>query len=167
MKVLIPEPLTAEAFAPFGDVIERAGRNSYTINYGKTERFSDLALLDTLDNGGKPTVSIFRSQPAEFPMCVLVMERHPMSSQAFIAMERKPFLTIVAPRGERPEVDKIRLFIVGAEQGINYHRGVWHHYLFSPEGERDFLCLDRTGGMGKNCDEHYFDEEIIVGTSAF
>ena len=166
MKVLIPEPLTAEAFAPFGDVIERAGHASYTINYGKTERFSDLALLDTLENGGKPTVSIFRSQPAVFPMRIAVMERHPLSSQGFISMERLPFLTIVAPRAERPEVDKIRLFVVGAQQGINYHRGVWHHYLFSPAGERDFLCLDRSGGVGKNCDEHHFEEEIIVGVIA-
>lgn len=160
--ILTPEPLTAEAFAPFGDVIETQGRDFYLINYGKTERYSDLALLDTLENGGKPTVSIFRSQPAVFPLRIEVMERHPQGSQGFISLERKPFLTVVAPPGERPEPDKIRLFVVGADQGINYRRGVWHHYLFSPEGVRAFICLDRTGGTGGNCDEYRFGGDIMV-----
>lgn len=160
--ILKPEPLTAAAFAPFGDVIETTARDFYLINYGKTERYSDLASLDTLENGGKPTVSIFRSQSAQFPLRLEVMERHPQSSQAFISLERKPFLTLVAPAGEQPVLAQIRLFIVGANQGINYRRGVWHHYLFSPEGVRDFICLDRTGGTGSNCDEYRFSEEILI-----
>lgn len=160
--ILKPEPLTAEAFAPFGDVIETDGREFYLINYGNTERYSDLAGLDTLENAGKPTVSIFRSQPAQFPLRIKVMERHPQSSQGFIAMERKPFLTLVAPAGDRPALEQLRLFIVGSNQGINYRRGVWHHYLFSPEGVRDFICLDRTGGSGSNCDEYHFTQEILV-----
>lgn len=161
--ILPPEPLTAEAFAPFGDVIEvDDGRNHYSINYGRTERYHDLAQLDTLENGGKPTVSIFRSQPATFPLRVEVMERHPHSSQAFISLQRKPFLVLVAPPGDRPEPEQLRLFEVGADQGVNYHRGVWHHYQFSLDEVRDFLCIDRSGGFGSNCDEHRFSEEIYI-----
>lgn len=160
--ILKPEPLTAEAFAPFGEVIETAGREFYLINYGKTERYSDLANLDSLENGGKPTISIFRSQAAQFPLRIAVMERHPQSSQAFISLERKSFLTLVAPVGEQPVLEQLRLFVVGVNQGINYRRGVWHHYLFSPEGVRDFICLDRTGGSGSNCDEYRFTQEILV-----
>ncbi|MFZ1386293.1 MAG: ureidoglycolate lyase [Thiolinea sp.] len=160
--ILKPEPLTAAAFAPFGDVIETDGNEFYLINYGKTQRYSDVANFDALENGGKPTVSIFRSQPAQFPLRIEVMERHPQASQAFISLERKAFLTVVAPIGEQPVVEQIRLFLVGPNQGINYRRGVWHHYLFSPEGVRDFICLDRTGGTGSNCDEHRFTQEILV-----
>lgn len=160
--ILKPEPLTAEAFAPFGEVIETDGHEFSVINYGKTERYSALAALDTLENGGKPTVSIFRSQPAQFPLRLEVMERHPHSSQAFISLERKAFLTIVAPVGDKPLLEQIRLFVVGANQGVNYRRGVWHHYLFSPEGVRDFICLDRTGGTGNNCDEYRFTQEILI-----
>lgn len=162
MIILKPEPLTAEAFAPFGEVIETTGREFYQINYGKTERYSDLADLDTLQQGGKPTVSIFRSQPVQFPFRIEVMERHPQSSQAFISLERQAFFTLVAPAGEQPLVEQIRLFRVGAHQGINYRRGVWHHYLFSPAGVRDFICLDRTGGTGSNCDEYHFTQDIII-----
>lgn len=161
--ILIPEPLTAAAFAPFGDVIEVGDeRTHYAINYGRTERYHDLAQLDVLENEGKPTVSIFRSQPAQFPLKVEVMERHPHSSQAFLSMQRKPFLVLVAPPGEQPLLEQLRLFVVGADQGVNYHRGVWHHYQFSLDEVRDFLCIDRSGGYGGNCDEYRFVEAVYI-----
>lgn len=160
---LTPEPLTAEAFAPFGDVIETGDdKVHYTINYGRTERYHDLAQLDVLANDGRPTVSIFRSQPASFPLRVEVMERHPHSSQAFISLQRKPFLVLVAPPGDQPKLEQLRLFEVGPDQGVNYHRGVWHHYQFSLDEVRDFLCIDRSGGFGDNCDEYHFSEEILI-----
>ncbi len=163
MSILLkPETLTAEAFAPFGDVIQTAGNDFFPINYGKTERYHDLALLDTLDSGGKPTVSIFRSEPATFPLRIALVERHPLGSQAFIAMARQPFVVVVAPAGEPPAPTALRAFLVGENQGVNYRRGVWHHYMFSLAGVADFLCLDRSGGDGNNCDEHRFDEEILL-----
>ena len=159
---LKPEPLTAEAFAPFGEVIETRGHEFRLINYGHTERYTDLAHLDTLENAGKTTLSIFRSQAVNFPFRIEVMERHPLASQAFISLERKPFYTLVAPVAAQPDPTLLRLFRVGEQQGINYRRGVWHHYLFSPEGVRDFICLDRTGGFGSNCDEYRFTQDILI-----
>ena len=41
MKILLPRPLTREAFAPFGDVIETEGAHHYPINQGTTERYHD------------------------------------------------------------------------------------------------------------------------------
>ena len=158
------ESLTKDAFAPFGDVIEVEGNDFISINYGRTERYHDLATIDTLETSGHTGVSIFRSQPLELPARIKVMERHPFGSQAFISMQRKPFLIVVAPPTEtnQPASDQIRLFRVGADQGINYHRGVWHHYSFSLNEPCDFLCIDRCGGEGKNCDEFYFIDEIII-----
>ena len=160
---LSPTPLTAEAFAPFGDVIE-TGSDFMPINFGRTERHHDLANIDTLEQEGHTGVNIFRSQPMELPATVKVMERHPMSSQAFISMQRKPFLVLVAPPTEtdQPGLNELRLFMVSAEQGINFRRGTWHHYSFSLDEPRDFICIDRCGGHGKNCDEYYFTEEVII-----
>jgi len=161
---LHPVTLTAAAFALFGDVIETQGSNFNTINFGRTERHHDLAKIDTLEQDGHTGISIFRSQPLEggFPCVVKVMERHPLSSQAFISMQRKPFLVLVAPPTDtnKPDVTKLQLFQVGANQGINFHRGVWHHYSFALGNEStDFLCVDRCGGNGTNCDEYYFKSD--------
>jgi ureidoglycolate lyase len=51
-------PLTAERFAPYGDVIapEQAMEVRH-INYGNTDRFHNLANLDLLKDGGNPLVS--------------------------------------------------------------------------------------------------------------
>ena len=40
------EPLTREAFAAFGDVIETDGATHFSINEGMAERFHDLAQID-------------------------------------------------------------------------------------------------------------------------
>lgn len=160
---LQPEPLSAEAFAPFGDVIE-AGGDYLSINFGRTERYHELAAPDTSAQDGHAGISIFRSQPMELPATVKMMERHPLGSQAFISMQRRPFLVLVAPPtyNEQPDLSQLRLFRVGSDQGVNYHRGVWHHYSFSLDEPCDFLCIDRCGGNGKNCDEYYFNDEVMI-----
>ena len=46
MRDIVPEPLTAEAFAPFGEVIEASDRaERIGINRGYTTRFNDLARI--------------------------------------------------------------------------------------------------------------------------
>ena len=92
------EPLTREAFAPFGDVIacDEAARH-FAINEGTTERFHDLARVDVADGKGRALINIFRAQPRELPMTLTMMERHPLSSQAFIPLSKRPYLVVVAP----------------------------------------------------------------------
>jgi ureidoglycolate lyase len=159
MNPLRPVALTREAFAPFGEVIEASDAvRHYPINAGTTERYHDLARLDAGPEG-RLIVSIFRAQPRSLPVEVTMMERHPLSSQAFIPLSGRPYLVVVAPLGEPPTARDLRLFLVSGEQGVNYAPGVWHHPLLALEAVSDFLVLDRSGS-GPNCDE------IHLGTSA-
>jgi len=158
---LKPEALTAEAFAPYGDVIEVANAKEIRqINYGNTQRFHDLAELDLLGNEGKALVSIFRSTPLARPVPIKVMEVHPLSSQAFIPLNGRPYLVVVAGQGPF-EVKNLRVFLAGPEQGVNYHKGCWHHYSLALEATSDFLVIDRDG-PGDNCQEVFLDEEIVI-----
>ena len=64
VRTLKAEPLTAEAFAPYGDVIATLDHeNQFTINYGNTTRYHDMMKVDVADEGGSPCVNIFRSHP--------------------------------------------------------------------------------------------------------
>src|SRR5687767_7817041 len=100
MREVTPEPLTAEAFAPFGDVIEASDRaEQIPINYGWTTRYRDLAALDYSDGGGRAMLSIMRSAPLT-PLVLKIFERHPIGSQAFVPLQGRPFLVAVAPPGE-------------------------------------------------------------------
>jgi ureidoglycolate lyase len=158
-QTLTLHPLTQEAFAPFGDVIETAGRNHYLINNGSTQRFHHLTDVDTGPEDGKAIISIFRAQPLELPLRICMLERHPLGSQAFVPLKGKPFLVVVAPPGETPSPEDVQAFITNGEQGINYHRGVWHHPVLALSAIDDFLIVDRSG-TGNNCDEHYFADEV-------
>lgn len=148
---LTVEPLTAEAFSPFGDVIEATDRiRHFTINAGNTERYHDLARIDP-GEGGRAIVSIFRGQPCALPLLVGMMERHPLGSQAFMPLSGRPYLVVVAAAGDPPFVESLRVFLAQASQGVNYAPGVWHHPLLALQASSDFLVIDRQG-PGSNCD---------------
>lgn len=162
MRSLVPEPLTADAFAPFGDVIEASDRAEVIpINYGWTTRFN--ALADVAVGDGHAILSIFRSKPLA-PLVLKIFERHPLGSQAFVPMQGRPYLVAVAPPGDFDPAN-IRVFRAEAHQGVNYAKGTWHHFLLALDAESDFLVVDREG-PGDNLDEVELAEADWIAVSA-
>ena len=160
-RVLVPRPLAAEAFAPYGEVIEPAGAEAVlTINYGWTTRFDDLAALDVTQGGGRAILSLFRSRPLPSPVTIKVMERHPLGSQAFIPLSAHPFLVVVAPPGPL-DLEAIVAFRTAPGQGVNYRAGTWHHFSLALEAESDFLVIDRAG-PGENLDEVFLNDAQVL-----
>lgn len=152
MKTLLPEPLTAAAFAPFGEVIAAAAATRhYAINGGNTERYHDLARLEPGPDG-KLIVSLFRGQPRALPFAIEMLERHPLGSQAFMPLGDQPYLVVVAPPGPPPGPDDLRAFLAQPGEGVNYAPGTWHHPLLALNEVSDFLVIDRSG-PGNNCEE--------------
>lgn len=161
VRALHVEPLTRAAFAPFGEVIEVDSASArYVVNDGTAIRFHDLVTIDTARDNGQPVVSIFRAQPRVLPFAVSLLERHPLGSQAFVPMSPEvSFVVVVAADPDTPP----RAFLAGHGQGINYHRGTWHHPLIALERVSDFLVIDR-GGEGDNCDEVVLDLNWLIET---
>lgn len=150
MRDLTPEPLTAEAFAAFGSVIEASDKAAtLDINQGHAVRYDRLAEVDAADEGGAGVISLFRARPLAEPV-LKQFERHPLGSQTFVPLSGNPYLVAVAPAGDFNPA-QIRLFRAEGRQGVHYAKGVWHHFLLVLE-ESDFLVIDRAG-PGENCDE--------------
>ncbi|PCI61406.1 MAG: ureidoglycolate lyase [Gammaproteobacteria bacterium] len=164
-KILEIKPLTAEAFAQYGDVIAVSeGQRSFSINDGYTMRYHDLATIDTLQKNGRTLVSIFRSTPLALPIAIKMMERHPLSSQAFMPLGDQPYLVVVAPKDEFDE-NNIEVFLANSDQGINYHAGTWHHYCLALHQVSDFLVIDRgdsKGSKNENCDVVKLDGSKVI-----
>lgn len=153
MKRITIRPLTAEAFHPFGDVIEAAGAPDRMINHGLCGRFHDRARLDFGE--GRAGLSIFDAKPRRLPYRLEMVERHPEGSQAFIPMAQATFLVIVAPdESGRPGTP--RAFLAAPGQGINLLRGTWHGVLTPLHAPGLFAVVDRIG-PGANLEEHWFD----------
>ncbi len=142
------QPLTAEAFAPYGEVLECTGA-SITINQGNCQRFHDLAGLDM--DGGQVGISLFHAKLRTLPYELDLMERHPLGSQAFIPMSEDGFLILVADDDDGVPVN-IRAFVSVPNQGINLHKNIWHGVLTPLEGSGRFVVVDRIG-EGNNLEE--------------
>lgn len=160
MRKISPVALTREAFRPFGDVIEMEGAAHFTINQSFTERFNDLCFMDVEAEGGSTNVSLFLGQPRPAPIAIRLMERHPLGAQAFIPLQDRPWLVLVAE--DVHDFDSYRAFTCSGRQGVNYARNVWHHPLLVLDADSRFLIIDRKG-PGNNLEEVWLGEGEAIG----
>jgi len=125
-----PQPLTKEAFAPFGDVIDvptEAGRKYYE------------DALGNLRPNAHPSLSMtFRVETADRPLKSELLERHEFSSQTFVPVDVGRWLIVVAPHARTggPDLAGLKAFIATGTQGVTYKPNTWHHGL---------TVLDRPG----------------------
>lgn len=154
MRTLRPAPLSAEAFAPFGDVLDATGEHRL-INAGLCRRHHDRAKLDVGD--ARTGISIFQAEPRALPYTFDLIERHPEGSQAFLPMTEHPFLVVVAASPDAVP----QAFLTNGAQGINLYRGTWHGVLTPLRAPGLFAVVDRIGTT-PNLEEHRYSEAWTV-----
>lgn len=137
MRRLDCRPLTAAAFAPFGQVIDANAVAPEIINDGSTRRHSDLASLDLRGPDRDPAIGIYVANARKFPLRIAKLERHRQASQAFIPLGMHRFVVVVAPGAETPDWQNLAAFLTAPGQGICLHRNCWHHGLIAlADGDR-------------------------------
>ena len=145
---LILEPLAAEPFAPFGDVLE--------VPHSSGRTYFDRA-LGNLRPAARPSLSLARREElSSLPLTARQMERHEFSSQSFVPLEAGRWLVVAAPhaKGGGPDMKAARAFLAGPRQGVTYKADTWHHpltILDRPAAFAVYMWLD--GGKG---DEEFF-----------
>ncbi|RDB25286.1 putative allantoicase [Hypsizygus marmoreus] len=173
-------PLTPEAFAPFGQVIEAynddaaapKGTKITPANGGTARKFHKLSLLESAyspDVGATAGISIYRCQPlkevaGDGTVELKVLERHQFTNQAFIPMGQGSgeglndpghrYLVVVAKNGadDGPDLQNIRAFIASTAQGIVYRTGIWHQPMTVLGKAIDFACVETQIGDGSVAD---------------
>ncbi len=159
-RLLQVSALTAERFAPFGDVIEITEHTPhFTVNQGTATRYHDLAHLQP--GSGRIGISLFHSEPCALPIEISILENHPLGSQSFYPVSGQTWLVVVAPPGNNPQSNEIRAFLARPDQGINYAPGVWHHPVITLHDAATFLVIDRIG-TGQNCVETLLAEPLLI-----
>ena len=150
MKI-VAQPLTAEAFAPFGDVLAAPadpGRAYYEGGLGnaRSDARASLSMVHRLPIAGLP----FEAN---------LLERHEFSSQTFLPLEGGRWVVIVCPHAAAggPDLGGLRAFIARPDQGVTYRMNTWHHgltVLDRPARLAVFMWRDGTKG----------DEEFVPVT---
>ncbi len=161
---LVAVPITAEAFASYGEVVATQGVDPIIINDGLCHRFTDLATFDIVD--GHAGLSFFRSALRALPYQCDLLERHPLGSQCFIPMSEAALLIIVAPDNDGTPGAPIA-FVATNDVAVNIARNTWHGVLAPISGTGLFAVIDRIGAASdgrSNLEEHRLEEPFLVTT---
>jgi ureidoglycolate lyase len=132
---IVPQPLTKEAFAPFGDVIgvpQSAGRVYYDEALGNLRPHASASLSMAL-----------REPTQDRPIKSETMERHEFSSQSFVPVDVGRWLIVVAPHAARggPDMAAARAFIATGAHGVTYKPNTWHHGLTTLDKPGSFVVF--------------------------
>lgn len=145
-RTLRTEPLTPEAFAPYGSLVmaERGDVVGKPANLGTAKRYNWLAPIEDLRPGAsRPNLCLFRCAPrTTWPMVVEIMERHAFSTQVIVPMNAERYVVLVAEPGpDTPDLGTLRAFLATSRQGIAYLPGTWHHPIIALGAESDFASV--------------------------
>ncbi|GAA1933656.1 ureidoglycolate lyase [Nocardioides hwasunensis] len=158
IETIVPEPVTAEAFAPFGEVISLDATPQLPIDlYNGLNAIHGPVVLQADET---PEFILFRVglRGGE----IRYMERHHGMTQTFIPLNGDPFVSVVAPPDAPlvdgfPDIATIRAFLVPGDVVLNIHRGTWHEPPFPTVDQQKFLISSTpgvTGGLQSAVDDN-------------
>lgn len=136
---LAAEPISAENFAVFGELLEN-----------KTDhRRRDFHLQSAGDY--RPQLWVNRlPRLTDRLVLVDVMESHPYSVQTFVPMQPGRCLVVVAPMGDdgKPDLQRLRAFLTQGGQGVSYRPNIWHYTFSSVDGPNEVVVMMGYTGRG-------------------
>lgn len=141
-RALSLEPLTAEEFAPFGELVQPQGSGA-VVNDGFARRYETGTQPRPADRDLVPCLAIYEVWPRAHPIVIDRVECHPYTTQTFLPQCGQPYLVVVAPidRSGGPQADAARAFAADGSAGLTYHTGVWHAGLTCLHGRGTFTML--------------------------
>ncbi len=155
MRQIRLEPLTAAAFAPFGQVLQAppAGRRTNLIEQLENRRPAARAQL-----------TLISVPPRALPLDIVEMERHAHSSQAILRLEVGRWAVIVAPKAEDggPDPARLRAFLVPPGAGINYRPDTWHHPVAALGREGRFAAFIFVDGGPEDEEFRRLPEPVLL-----
>ena len=140
--VLNPTTITAEAFEPFGNLVDEHVIDATMMNSSTFRRFDHVCELEQLKSGDVNVGIASCERPATFPHNVECVERHPFGSQTFIPLAQTPMIICVAPPNEPFSVERLKAFVTNGYQGITYRPGTWHMPLIGTRMNQRFLFIE-------------------------
>jgi ureidoglycolate lyase len=128
-KTIRVEPLSLEAFQPFGTYTNLTAPNGSKLGAPPIEFFRDALALEL--NGRNPVFSTCLVQPR--PLVIDVLEYHSSTAEGILPLNGD-VLVQVAPAthpNDGVPLEEVRVFRVPAGTMLTIRAGVWHHAPFT------------------------------------
>ena len=152
------QPLTPEAFAPFGDVLMGLDGS------GAPERHEFAARFQNLRSDARPNLTFMRVPVKDGNIEFRTLERHPFSNQIFVPLNGTRYLVAACPttQEDTPDFAGLQAFIVSGSQATNYHANVWHSPCVALGAPGEILMFRWDDGSPDDTELLTLDAEITV-----
>jgi ureidoglycolate lyase len=143
MTSLKVEPLTAEAFAPYGIVLAAPKGVAPMLDRGDITAWIGFADLSSFNSSSCIWAQL---NAHRHNMPVTQLERHTRCPEAFIPLQGMSVL-VVAPCSDpsvpdcKPDESQIRAFLVDGSAGVLFPAGAWHWAPYAITEEATFLLI--------------------------
>ena len=141
-RILDAKPATAEALAPFGQIVGSASGVELKASgfYEGKVRTGNPAEFISDDDTTLTLAAIDRR-----PMEVRYMEQHFKHTQTFIPLGGKPFVAVMAPPNgkDTPDLDNVEAFLFDGSAGFNMKIGTWHEFPFVLSDNTELIVILR------------------------
>lgn len=153
--VVHAKPISAEAFAAYGDLLERPMS-------GTRQNFA--AVVENRRSNARANLALVRCEPLAAGTLITALERHPFSTQFFAPLDAEAYLVVVAndTGQERPNLATIAAFRVGPHQAISYHLGTWHAGMATLGGPGTFAMMIHEDGSAGDCEVVDLPHKLLV-----
>jgi ureidoglycolate lyase len=150
------EPLTPEAFAPYGQVLMGNGP--------VPEREAWAAQADNLRMDARANITYMSLEPVHYPVQVTELERHPFSHQIFVPLNGTRHLVLVCPSYDdgSPDFRGCLAFEATGGQSVNYNANVWHAPRMVLHESGSFIMLRWDNGTAADTELLTLDEPLVV-----
>lgn len=140
-------PLTARAFARYGDVAEPGRGDVKMIRDGQVRLSKSAAVFDHSPETVEHTLDFYEVPATEGQLVATMIERHARSTQMFSPMAAARWLVVIWPEGPEGPAEA---FVARPDQVVTYHPGVWHHGIVALDRAATFAstmwkAADRQG----------------------
>lgn len=154
--VIRARPLTADAFAPFGQVMMARG--------SEPRRDEFAARLESFRPAARANMTFLRVPLAAPPIALTLIERHRFSSQTFVPVNRTRYLVAACPSRPdgSPEIEALGAFVAEAGQAINFNADTWHAPRLALGGAGEFVVLRWDDGGPADTELHPLAAPIAV-----
>ncbi|WP_191091610.1 ureidoglycolate lyase [Affinibrenneria salicis] len=137
--IINARPINAADFSPFGVLFVAVG-HSATHRHQATH--SDTRIETQ-----------WATTPPRADYCdIRLMEKHPLSTQAFFPLDVARYLIVVCPDADgQPDSARARAFVADGRTAIQYHQGIWHCNMTALDRPGLFINLVQKNGGPQDC----------------